>query len=305
MSVISAEERHAKQPATADVKVLELRREWVVTIDAPAYDGAVQALAHSTIPVYGTPWPFAITGYVRPVVRKISSSLLDAEKSRVVYLVEVEYNNSRDYLGGGGSGTPNSEDPPWEDDPQYEYDYNSYQGPFEQEPNSPYEQVVNTVGDPFDPPPERTRYTRKITITRNTQAFSPADAKTLQNTVNEAAITINSESIDAECAHLLRWSARTSVWTNPTTGSETTYYEETIEIELDADGFELQLRNQGFRYRPAVGADPVVKTDASGQPVSVPVLLKEDGTIETDPDNAHYLSFQPYKITSWSNLSGI
>ena len=305
MSVVSVQERHSAQPATADTGVLELRREFIVTIDAAAYDGHVQALSASGIPTYGTPWPVEVEGYTRPVCRKVTAGLSAPDASRTVYLVEAEYTNSRDYLGGGGGGTPESEDPPWEADPTYEYDYLAKQVAFEQTPNAPYEQVVNTVGDPFDPQPERTSYTRKITITRASESWSPTVAKAVQNTINAAAISINGESIDANTAHLLRWSARTAAWENPNTGTSTTYYEETIELEVASDGFELILRNQGYRVRPAVGADPVIAKDAGGQPVSAPVLLKEDGTIETDPDSAHYLSFQQYRIASWSPLSGI
>lgn len=305
MSVVSVQERHAKQPASADTGVLELRREFVVTLDAAAYDGHVQAITASGIPTYGTTWPVVVSGYTRPVCRKVTAGLIDPDKSRIVYLVEAEYTNSRDYLGGGGGGTPESETPPWDQDPTYEYDYIARQVAFEQTPNLPYEQVVNTVGDPFDPQPERTSYTRKITITRSSESWSPTQAASIHNTINQSAVSINGESIDAETAHLLRWAARTATWQNPNTGSSTTYYEETIEIEVDASGFELSIRNQGYRVLPAVGAEPVIAKDASGQPVSAPVLLKEDGTIETDPDNAHYLSFQQYRIASWSPLSGL
>jgi hypothetical protein len=54
-----------------------------------------------------------------------------------------------------------------------------------------------------------------------------------------------------------------------------------------------RVRHEGFLVRstptvqPRIAFDPVTKS-----PVTRPVLLKEDGTRETNPDNAHWLEFE-------------
>lgn len=52
-------------------------------------------------------------------------------------------------------------------------------------------------------------------------------------------------------------------------------------------------RHEGFYVRDTAGDDPHIAWDKKTKtPVSRPVLLKENGTLEEDPDNAHWLEFQ-------------
>jgi hypothetical protein len=54
-----------------------------------------------------------------------------------------------------------------------------------------------------------------------------------------------------------------------------------------------RVRHEGLLVRPSTGADPKIAWDeGTNTPVTRPVLLKADGTRETDPDNAHWLFFQ-------------
>jgi hypothetical protein len=50
-----------------------------------------------------------------------------------------------------------------------------------------------------------------------------------------------------------------------------------------------RVRHEGLLVRPNPNESPVIAVDASKTPVTRPVLLKEDGTRETDPNNAYWL----------------
>lgn len=54
-------------------------------------------------------------------------------------------------------------------------------------------------------------------------------------------------------------------------------------------------------YRVKVGAD-IIQARVNGEPVTSPVLLKSDGTLEPDPANAHWLEFQLYNPLPYSAL---
>ena len=54
-----------------------------------------------------------------------------------------------------------------------------------------------------------------------------------------------------------------------------------------------RVRHEGILVRDTAGDDPHIAWDKKTKtPVTKPVLLKEDGTEETNPDNAHWLLFQ-------------
>ena len=54
-----------------------------------------------------------------------------------------------------------------------------------------------------------------------------------------------------------------------------------------------RVRHEGYLVRDTDGEDPHIAWDLkTKQPVTKKVLLKEDGTREEDPDNAHWLEFQ-------------
>ena len=60
-----------------------------------------------------------------------------------------------------------------------------------------------------------------------------------------------------------------------------------------AKAWYKRVRHEGFLVRNAAGDPPLLAVDRGGKsPVTRPVLLKADGTRETDPENAHWLEFQ-------------
>jgi len=54
-----------------------------------------------------------------------------------------------------------------------------------------------------------------------------------------------------------------------------------------------RVRHEGFLVRDTAGADPHIAWDLGAKaPVTKPILLKADGTRETDPEAAHWLEIQ-------------
>ena len=62
----------------------------------------------------------------------------------------------------------------------------------------------------------------------------------------------------------------------------------------------FRTRHEGFRVK--IGSDIVRAVDKFQVPVTTPVLLKSDGTLETNPANAHFLEFKRYQSLPYSAL---
>jgi hypothetical protein len=61
-----------------------------------------------------------------------------------------------------------------------------------------------------------------------------------------------------------------------------------------------RVRNEGFYIKD--GSRVVRAVDDNKSPRTKPVLLKADGTEETDPDAAHFLFFQVYGQMPYNSL---
>lgn len=61
-----------------------------------------------------------------------------------------------------------------------------------------------------------------------------------------------------------------------------------------------RVRHEGFLIKD--GSEIKHATDDEGNKVVTPVLLKADGTRETDPDDAHWLEFKRYPPLPYANL---
>lgn len=66
-----------------------------------------------------------------------------------------------------------------------------------------------------------------------------------------------------------------------------------------------RVRHEGFQVRAVADGDIFHGKDSEGEFISRPVLLKEDGTVETDPENAHFLEFETVFALPYSDLGFI
>jgi len=84
--------------------------------------------------------------------------------------------------------------------------------------------------------------------------------------------------------------------------SATVQFREPYNTTADKAWYK-RLRHEGYLVRDNAGETPHIAWDEKTKtPVTKPILLKEDGTRETDPDNAHWLEFQTVDSLPYSAL---
>lgn len=285
----------------------EYTRTFRVDFDIPHATLPARAEAATGIPAYNDAYPYARTGIVTPRVTEIKTSLFD-KNLRTSILVEVKYSNNQADLSAAAETVEAETTLPWARDALFSYGYiEKTRAALWSKGDTPAP-IVNSVGDLFDPQPEEPYVHRKITATFATTAFDPSEAAAMWGTINEAGGTINGETFQELQCKLLSWTAEEAVWTDPTTQVETTYYNNTIEIEVQPEsaggGFLLKILNRGYRANDGSG-NIVRVTDASGRPVSTPVILNPNGTV-ADPDTITegdaVLQFQVCAANDWADM---
>lgn len=90
-------------------------------------------------------------------------------------------------------------------------------------------------------------------------------------------------------------------------GEDPGYWEVTAQIQFRepynttaAKAWYARVRHEGFYVKE--GSAIIRAVDDNKEPVTKPVLLKEDGTRETDPANAHWLEFKRYGSLPYNSL---
>ena len=122
-------------------------------------------------------------------------------------------------------------------------------------------------------------------------------------TINMYAIraylkSVNSDTFlgwPAGTARLMEYNA-SNVIANGVAGfwkvSATVQFREPYNTTADKAWYK-RLRHEGYLVRDAAGETPHIAWDEKTKtPVTKPILLKENGTRETDPDSAYWLEFQ-------------
>ena len=122
-------------------------------------------------------------------------------------------------------------------------------------------------------------------------------------TINMYAIraylkSVNSDTFlgwPAGTARLMEYNA-SNVITNGVAGfwkvSVTVQFREPYNTTADKAWYK-RVRHEGYLVRDTAGDEPHIAWDEKTKtPVTKPILLKENGTREPDPDNCHWLEFQ-------------
>jgi hypothetical protein len=138
-----------------------------------------------------------------------------------------------------------------------------------------------------------------LTITRNYLLFSPWLTHQYRHSVNSDAFA----GYPAGTARLVGFSASNQVSEN---GSYT-YWKVNAKVQFRypynttaEKAWYARVRHEGFYVK--VDGNVVRATDDYGEPTTKPVLLKADGTEETDSDNAHWLEFKRYQPLPYAAL---
>jgi len=163
--------------------------------------------------------------------------------------------------------------------------------------DSPTKAILNSAGQPFDPPVVQEEENMVISITRNERTIDPADLVTYRNTINLVSITIAGVTI-AQNRGRMRSIMMTKSWDT----SGTAYWQVTYEIEIATTTHVRKILDVGFYKKESAGLIPML--DAEKKPVTEPKLLNGTGGENvSSPLVGVYLSFQTYWAKAWSDLS--
>jgi hypothetical protein len=289
-------------PANVDGAITTCQRMFNVMLDTnPASGDDLRALYASGLPAKGDLHPVQVTGVSRPRAIKKTAENIDGNRS--LWRVTVEYSNDPARIEKT-IAINDINTAPWERLPRYSYDVADYQVAMEYDAEGT--PVVNTVGDKFDPPIPKSRKLQRIIINRASEDYNAATAAGLTDTINDREISIDNKGFGIGTVRLVKWSGEKTVWADET-GDESTYYEETIELEvangdLKSDGetllnFDLEVANTGYRY--LVGGTPTRVPD-----VTTPVYLNEAGDDYQSGEitTPYYLTFKPFPVGDWEPL---
>jgi hypothetical protein len=201
----------------------------------------------------------------------------------------------------GEIGPNGEEDSPLNAPPEISWSDTETDEPTDEDING--KPIVNVNGEPID------GVTMKIadnivTIKRNFLTFNPYVTGLYRHSVSSDTFL----GYPAGTARLIRYSAKNSFYND-----NQSYWEVTGSIQFrlgirttDEKAWYKRVRNEGYYEKivdPFSSSEIIVQaTDANGKPVTRPVLLKEDGTRETNPDNAHWLEFQVYRSLPYNAL---
>ena len=142
-----------------------------------------------------------------------------------------------------------------------------------------------------------------VTIKRNFLTFNPYVTGLYRHSVSSDSFL----GYPAGTARLIRYNAKN------VNLDDNTYWEVTASIQFrlgirttDDKAWYKRVRNEGFYEKIT---DPYTSglilaqaTDANGKAMTKPVLLKSDGTRETNPANAYWLEFQVYRSLPYGAL---
>ena len=140
-----------------------------------------------------------------------------------------------------------------------------------------------------------------LNVEKNYSFFSPAATSAYRHSVNSDTFA----GYPPGTGRLVRFSAK-QVWDEDDNG----YWTVNASIQFrypyrttPAKAWYARVLHQGYMVRESAGADPTRAWDLSTKEASSkPVLLKSDGTRETDPANAHWLEFRRYQALPYTSL---
>lgn len=163
------------------------------------------------------------------------------------------------------------------------------------------EGIVNSAGDPFDPPPMRDDSRRSVQIVSN-ETFVPTWILSYQDAVNNADIVIDGVTVAAGKAKCQQVSVSPEKFRN-----DISYRTVTLTLHCVNDNWDLKLLDQGFRERDDDDKLKQIKNESDNLEPTAPVLLDGNGKAQTDPttSSAVYLDFEVYPELDFSALPGI
>lgn len=157
--------------------------------------------------------------------------------------------------------------------------------------------IVNSAGDPFDPPAMMDDSRRVVTVEKNL-AVVPTWILDYQDAVNSDAFTVDGVSIGIGKAKMQNVTVSPRQRRNGTTFRTVTF-----TIHLQRDGWLLDILDAGFREKVS-GGRRNIKNNGDGEAPTAPVPLDGSGQPIDDPTptNCVFLQFAVYKTRPFSSL---
>jgi len=140
-----------------------------------------------------------------------------------------------------------------------------------------------------------------VTIQRNFASFSPSATAAYRRSVSSDQFM----GYAAGTAKMISFSAQQILSTGAGYWDVTASIQFRLPYRTTADkAWFARVLNQGFYEKVTVASGTRIKRaeDGNGEPVVKPVLLKADGTRETDPANATFLEFRRYGALPYNSL---
>lgn len=309
MAVTSVVRRNPFSELSLDGGKITITDHYIVTLSADAANAPVTCLTASaggvSIPAMYTGYSYSITGYSTCLLRRKNVQKLD--NSLTKYEVVCEYNND-DQTQSDSQNDP--ETAPWlrSDATTYSYSYNNYEKALQLDLSDEPKPIVNTLGDPFDPPLTISIARPRIIIRRKRTSYHPGIARDLVNTCNSGSVSINGVTYGEGTCRLLSYSGESAYWEDPDTPKTyIPYYEQEIEIESIGKGetnlYQVEVANMGYFCLDQQSGERVRVSDLKGSDHPGLSRLDYDGYIIIDPAvEPYYNTFQIYKLASWGDL---
>lgn len=159
--------------------------------------------------------------------------------------------------------------------------------------------VVNSAGDPFDPPPMIDDSRRTVTIRKNV-ATVPTYISSYQDTVNSDQFAIDGFTVAIGKAKI-----QTISVSEVQTRNGTDYREVTITMHIQKNGWNVEPLDAGFREISGSGRIQILNLD--GEEPTSPVPLDGAGAALANPtvSTCVFLDFEAYETAAYiGNIPG-
>lgn len=157
--------------------------------------------------------------------------------------------------------------------------------------------VVNSCGDPFDPPVVKDQLRGVIRVVQNSLTFDPGTYFLYGNTINSA-------TWNGFPAHYVKLSPPNLPERQYSQFLGEIYYRLEFEFLVNPEGWDAKPIDAGFRHLNS--GVPTMALDPNGQPVSKAVLLDGSGGILINPtfSNVSFGLFQIYTELDYNQVFG-
>lgn len=289
MSVVSvkalAEQRGGEQSFDGKIFRKSGKKSYLAACDSASDDETI-IFASEDIPGLFTQHLLDATLYVK----KRSAEFVAASPatSRWYWRVTIEYDNVWDCDPATLSTTPTSRPDVWK--------LSFAKSSRAVEEDTEGAAIINSAGDPYNPPLEADLSRPVITITTNRSSFSLANAVTLQDAIN------STDWVTSHGTFAARTAKCSGVEATEQFENGSLYISITFTVELNYDTWDTDVLDQGFRYLDSNG-DPQTFTDGAGQPVSEPKPLDGAGGALDLTDEANepvYNTFALYRAVDFN-----